>query len=168
MADTATKVPLATTTLSATADTISFSSISGSYTDLILVLSPMANAGNYDVGIRFNDDTAGNYSLTSIVFNADNNANPYSTRESNISAIKAYTNIATAQPYPVIFHILNYSNTTTYKTALTQTARETYAVSRNVGLWRNTNAITSVSLSFFGGGSTSFKSGTTATLYGIL
>jgi hypothetical protein len=39
-------------------------------------------------------------------------------------------------------------------------------VTRSVGLWRSTSAITSISL--FIDGTTTFSTGTTATLYGIL
>jgi hypothetical protein len=67
-----------------------------------------------------------------------------------------------------IFHIMNYSNTTTYKTTLgrgSNAATETDAV---VNLWRNTAAVTSVQFAL---GSTfpsnNIAAGSTFTLYGI-
>jgi hypothetical protein len=163
----ATYETIATTTLGSATGTVTFSSIPSTYTDLVIVISPTATNGNYDVGMRYNSDSGSNYSWTSISFNADNSGSAYSERATNATSITARTNIATVNPYPVIFEILNYSNTTTYKTSLSRIARETYAVARTVGLWRSTSAINEVSFVLVGGGSTTYKAGTVITLYGI-
>jgi hypothetical protein len=158
---------IVTTTVTSSTHPVTFSSIPSTYTDLIAVISPLADNGNYDLSIRFNSDSGANYSWTGINFNADNSANPYSSRGTSTTFIPTGTNIATVNPYPAIIHIQNYSNTTTHKTTLSRIARETYAQALNVGMWRNTNAINSISFILTGGGSTNFKSGTTITLYGI-
>lgn len=162
-----TYTPIATTTLSSTTHPVTFSSIPSTYTDLVVVISPMAANGNYDLSIRYNSDTGSNYSWTSIEFNADNSGSTYSSRGTGTTYIPTRTNIATATPYPAIIHIQNYANTTTYKTSVSRIARETYANSVVVGAWRSTSAINEVSLILTGGGSTSFISGTVVTLYGI-
>lgn len=159
--------PIATTTVTSSTHPVTFSSIPGTYTDLVAVVSPIADAGNYDLSYRFNSDTGSNYSYTGMFFNADNSGSPYSARGTNTTFIPTGTNIATVNPYPAIIHIQNYSNTTTHKTTLSRIARETYAVAAVVGVWRNTSAITSISFILTGGGSTSFKAGTIITLYGI-
>jgi hypothetical protein len=159
--------PIATTTLSTTTHPVTFSSIPNTYTDLVIVVSAIATAGNYDLSIRYNSDTGSNYSWTGLLFNADNSGAVYSTRGTNATFIPTLTNIATVTPYPVIIHIQNYANTTTNKTSLSRIARETYANSAVVGLWRNTSAINEVSLILTGGGSTTFKADTVITLYGI-
>ena len=61
-----TYTPIATTTLAANTQTITFSSISGSYTDLVLIINLKGNATNTTSGMRFNSDTASNYSATAI------------------------------------------------------------------------------------------------------
>jgi len=64
--------------------------------------------------------------------------------------------------------IFNYSGNTN-KTVLWAESSDkngSGAVSRNVGLWRNTSAITTIQLS--DSSSRNFGVGTTATLYGIL
>jgi hypothetical protein len=61
-------------------------------------------------------------------------------------------------------HILNYSNTTTYKTGLGRSGFATGIVLMNTGVWRSTSAVTSVKLLNTGN---DFSSGTTVTLYGI-
>lgn len=163
----ATYEPIATTTVASATDPVTFSSIPSTYTDLIAVVSPIATAGNYDLSVRFNSDTGTNYSWTGINFNADNSASAYSTRGSNTTYIPTSTNVTLVNPYPAIIHIQNYASTSVYKTTISRIARETYAQALNVGTWRSTSAITSVSFTLIGGGSTTFKVGAVFTLYGI-
>jgi hypothetical protein len=159
--------PIATTTLGSATATVTFSSISGSYTDLVLVTNPLGSAGNYDLGIRLNSDTGNNYSWTSLRFNSDDSASPISDRASNTNYVAMKTNISTTIPFPSIIQIQNYSNSTTNKSLLARSPRGDYAVSAIVGLWRNTSAVTSVSISLFGGGSANLAVNSTFTLYGI-
>jgi hypothetical protein len=160
--------PIATTTLTTTTGVpVTFSSIPSTYTDLIAVVSPIATANNYDLSIRYNSDTNSNYSWVGLNFNADNSANMYAARGGNTTFIPGGTNVNSTIPYPVIFHIQNYANTNMFKSSLSRISRETYAQAINVGLWRNTNAINEISFILTGGGSTTFKAGTTFTLYGI-
>jgi hypothetical protein len=161
-----TYVPIATTTLTSTTATVTFSGISGTYTDLILVANPMADAGNYNFNVRYNSDTGGNYSTTSLRFNADESGSAQSTRTSNASSIVTNTNIFTTVPFPIVYQVINYSGATN-KVSLSRISRGDYAVAATVGLWRNTSAITSISCILTGGGSASFVSGSTFTLYGI-
>ena len=61
---TATKIPLASITLSSDS-AVTFSSISQSYTDLILVIgSATTDSSTTDIDIRLNGDNGGNYSGT--------------------------------------------------------------------------------------------------------
>jgi hypothetical protein len=66
-----------------------------------------------------------------------------------------------------IVQIQNYSNTTTYKTALSRygSGGTSSATLAGVGLWRNTNAITSITIGITDG--FDFLSGAMFTLYGI-
>jgi hypothetical protein len=62
--------------------------------------------------------------------------------------------------------VMNYANTSTYKTVLSALANDkngSGSVDRVVGLWSNTSAINSVSVV----GGANFVSGSTITLYGI-
>lgn len=165
----ATYEPIATQTLGSAVGSVTFSSIPSTYTDLIIVTSPTATNNNYDLGVRYNSDTGSNYSMTAMVFNADNSANPYSTREANVSSIRANTNINNTIPNPVIIQIQNYANTTTQKTSISRSAVPStgYGLGATIGLWRNTNAINEITFVLLGGGSTTFKVGTVFTIYGI-
>jgi hypothetical protein len=64
-----------------------------------------------------------------------------------------------------IIDIMNYSNTTTYKTALHRFNDANAIVFAIVGLWRNTAAINQVRV--FSTNAVNFAVGSTFTLYGI-
>jgi hypothetical protein len=68
---------------------------------------------------------------------------------------------------PNIVHIMNYSNTTTYKTALIRANNAAVGVSLFAGLWRSTSAISTVAFTNAFPGSVSFATGSTCTLYGV-
>ena len=155
--------PLATNTLSSTASSVTFSSISGSYTDLILVAS-VGSASAEDLRLRFNSDTGSNYSTT-MLYGTGSAAG--SARRSSDSSITAgfYWGGLSSTLNALIIHIMNYSNATTYKTVLTRANNAAQEVDAFVGLWRSTSAITSVTL--LPNNSASFASGSTFTLYGV-
>jgi hypothetical protein len=111
--------------------------------------------------MRFNSDSGNNYSFTYLF---GNGTSAISGRASNLSfAIGGY---ATAtNPAVNIVNINNYSNATTNKTVLGRRGLASLATVADVSLWRNTAAITSISLQPESG--QSFATGTTFTLYGI-
>lgn len=64
-----------------------------------------------------------------------------------------------------IIQLMNYSNTTTFKTFLSRNNTPTDLVTAVVGLWQNTSAINRIDLLNADG--SNWISGSTATLYGI-
>jgi hypothetical protein len=132
------------------------------YTDLVLVYNGTVTSSGMDVRFRFNGDTGNNYSYTSLV---GNGSTATSSRLANNNFIPAYIAVGTStQPATITLNVLNYSNTTTNKTGLVRAAdapSETVAV---VGLWRNTGAITSITMF---PSANNFASGSTFSLYGI-
>jgi hypothetical protein len=64
-----------------------------------------------------------------------------------------------------IVQIMNYSNTTTYKTLIQRSNLAQTGVSTMVGLWRSTSAVNV--LTYYCSNATTFEAGFTATLYGI-
>ncbi len=162
---TATYEKIATTTLGSATNSITFSSISGSYTDLVLILSITGFSDpSYSAALRFNSDTGSNYSLTNLY---GNGSSAGSDKTSSASQIQCYGK-AIGVPNAVssaITNIQNYSNATTYKTALTRWGQAGAGLNANVGLWRSTSAITSVTI--FGLNSNTFSTNSTFTLYGI-
>ena len=158
--------PIATTTLSTATATVTFSSISGSYTDLVLVCNIAQVASNNSLRIRYNSDTGSNYSYTNLFGDGSSAA---SGRDSNLtSGLVAETTGSTSLELAVIAHIQNYSNTTTYKTLIGRGNKASASVDATVSLWRSTAAITSIALAMGGTFPTNnFASGSTLTLYGI-
>lgn len=162
----ATYEPISTTTLGSNTNTTSFNSITGSYTDLILVSNVLCTTVSATIYLRFNSDTGTNYSVTAM---DGTGSAAESWRVSNDSGIELLNRSATmngSNPVMCVSQIMNYSNATTYKTAISRynginTSSETTAT---VGLWRNTNAINSVTIYATLG---NFQSGSTFTLYGI-
>ena len=160
---TATYEAIATTTLGSAQSSVTFSSISGSFTDLVLIVSGKSNAENSNVLLEYNSATGSNYSVT-ILFG--DGASAGSARVSNATSANlgrlGNENISNS-----IINIFNYSNTTTFKTAI---GRGNVALGGNaevnakVALWRSTSAITSVLIKLSAG---NFDTGSTFTLYGI-
>ena len=152
--------PIATTTASGSVSSITFSSISGSYTDLVVIVNGANANSDNSLCVRFNSDTGGNYSDTAI---DGNGTSATSFRESNTSEPQAGsmgTSISTS-----IINVMNYSNTTTYKSYVARGNNPASRVRGFVGLWRNTAAITSITI--FNNAASNYTNTTTFTLYGI-
>jgi hypothetical protein len=161
----ATYEPIATNTLGSATSSVTFSSISASYTDLVLVCNVIAVSGAaFDTWIRFNGDTGSNYSFTSM--NGTGSA-AQSFRASNQTsmAVDRQASVRSTSRVIQIVNIQNYSNATTYKTSIVRGSAPSDAVEALVGLWRSTAAINEITFSNSTSGN--FDTGSTFTLYGI-
>jgi hypothetical protein len=160
----ATYEPIATTTLSSAASSITFSSIPGTYTDLRLVVNCIS-VGSSTGYVRFNSDSATNYSRTNVRGNGSVAASGRGTSSSEGVAIQASQATGT-NPVLWTLDVFSYAGSTN-KTTLATAANDqngTGNVEYTVSLWRNTAAITSLEIRTT---IDNFNSGTTATLYGI-
>ena len=155
---TATYEKIATNTVSGgSTSSISFTSISATYTDLVVISNGgLANGGGYAIG--FNGDTASNYSRT---FLKGDGSTASSGRTSNAYPLFVTSDGANQTN---IWNIMNYSNATTYKTFLTRGNGASDNTIAFACLWRSTSAINRLDIIC---SSTTFTSGFTATLYGI-
>lgn len=155
--------PIATTTLTSAVSSVSFGSIPQTYTDLVLVANCFSASGatSASIGVQFNSDTSTNYSRTLLYGDGTSalSTRDSSTTSSNILYYEGITSLA-----PNILNIMNYSNTTTYKTFFARANFAGSTVRLGAGLWRNTAAITSVTLVPTSG---SFGINSMFTLYGI-
>ena len=156
--------PIATQTLGSAAASITFSSIAATYTDLRIV-QVLTGTTNAYTKIRFNGDTGTNYSSTNI--RADGTT-ASSQQEINDSGIRINGNYpVTSIPSLNTIDVFSYAGSTN-KTVLNSASNDQNGaggLNRTVGLWRNTAAITSITIYEFTGAT--FAAGTTATLYGI-
>jgi|688.fasta_scaffold1496060_1 hypothetical protein len=160
---TATYEKIATTTLGSAVASYEFTSITGSYTDLVLVINGSASVLDRSIRVQYNSDTGTNYSYTNLL---GYSGGAISQRASNTNHTRLSAALPTTAPGTIIAYFQNYSNTTTYKTHISrggglgdQSMTDVF-----VGLWRSTSAITSI-LIFPNTGN--FNSGMTLTLYGI-
>ena len=154
-----TYTPIATTTLGSAATDYTFTSIPSTYTDLVIVVNGAASSGSTNsLKVNYNSDTSSAYSYTRLL---GDGSSASSARGSNTTS--AFAGDTGSDRAVFIINIQNYANSTTYKTFISRSNSENY-LSAYVGLWRNTNAITSVTL---GINTLQWATGTTFTLYGI-
>ena len=157
--------PIATATVASTGGTVTFSSIPNTYTDLVIVSSALrgvTGSGGDSIRAQFNSDTGSNYSRTGLY---GNGTSALSFRQSSQTEL----GVGSAGDYsgtpwsPSIASIMNYSNTTTFKTVIMRGNEPTGIAGAQVALWRSTAAISSIYLFCTNG----FYVGSTFTLYGI-
>jgi hypothetical protein len=158
---------IASTTLTS-ASTISFTSIPQTYTDLIVVVTGYnATSGNAWV-LRFNSDTASNYSQTSL---SSDGSTASSGRNSNLTYGyygDSINNNSYVTPNTATVNIFSYTNTNVFKSWSSNcNSNQNGNGDANiiVGTWRSTSAITTILLTNDGGGN--YQIGTVASLYGI-
>lgn len=156
-----TYTPIASQTLTSAQSSVTFSSISSAYTDLVVIIEGAMTVSS-DMRIQFNSDGGSNYSNTTL---EGNGTTAQSARWSNQTKL-IVNNFATGTGRGNFsLFIMNYANTTTFKTVLHRMAFAGNATEAGAGLWRSTAAITSMELF---ANATTWISGSTFTLYGIL
>jgi hypothetical protein len=166
MAAGSTYTPIATYTSGSAFSNYTFTSIPGTYTDLILVGNLGTTSGSANIALQVGNgsiDTGNNYSFTHL--NGDGST-AASGRVSSTAQIyidySAYATTTLTSTY--IWQIQNYSNTTTYKTVLGRANTASVGTNATVGLWRSTSAIDRIKVD---PQSTTFLANSTFTLYGI-
>ena len=160
----ATYEPIATTTLGSAASTVTFNSISASYTDLILVINATATA-SLNVLLRCNNDSTALYSYTNL---RGNGSGAFSSRTSGATSVQLSNNdLSTVQPTLYKVDLFSYAGSTN-KTCLIEYSSDRNGsgfVERTVGLYRSTTAISRLDVLT---STSTFAAGSTFTLYGIL
>jgi hypothetical protein len=157
--------PIATVTVSGSStNLVTFSSIPGTYTDLVAVCSIGATTTGVYHNFILNSDTGNNYSRTQL-FGNGSTASSY--RASNEASAFFDDDVLpnASNTYGVfILNFQNYVNTTTNKTVISRYNNSANRVGATVNLWRNTAAINDIKFSTTGA---FYSSGSTFTLYGI-
>lgn len=163
--------PIASQTLTSSGD-VYFTNIPQTFQDLFISVSGRSNQtasqGGYFGGFNFNYGGNSNYSSTTIFGNSSSVA---SIRQTNQAGLWGDGFIPALSSRAGVFgamnmHILNYANTTNFKTYLMQCASDTDGsgnTSMTTGTWRQTSAISTIYLT----SSISFVPGSTISLYGI-
>jgi hypothetical protein len=164
---TATYDKIAAHTIPTATSSYTFSTIPATYTDLILVANFTVATSSANLVMTVNGDTtSGLYSKTQM---EGTGSAAVSGRTANANSIGLDSNIGddATNPSIHILQLMNYANTSVFKTVLHRQSGFWSAnpgTGARVGLWRNTNAINSVTLN---NGGVNFTVGSTFTLYGI-
>jgi hypothetical protein len=163
---------IATTTVSSSVSTITFSSIPATYTHLQIrsIARGTVASGEMQTFYRFNSDTGTNYAHH--FFRADGST-LYGGSGTSLSQISAVTRYSAANATSNIFgagvtDILDYANTSKYTTIRSLggiDANGSGQVYFTSGLWMNTSAITSITIGINDGGD--FAQYSQFALYGI-
>lgn len=152
--------------------TVTFGSIPATYTDLKLVISGRLNNAASTTGfyIFFNNSNTAVYSDTYI--QGSGTAVGGSRETNNVAAYQTQVNAnaSTGSMFgSVDIYIPNYANTSYNKSWVTAGVTENNAATSyqnlTAGLWRNTAAISSISVSSYGNGD--WLTNSSFTLYGI-
>ena len=166
---------IAKTTLGSDAANVEFTSIPGTYTDLMLALvlrsdRSTGNAREDSIKVRFNGSTSNIYSSRMLY---GNGSSALSASESSVAYATAYTvvpsNDNTASTFSnTTLYIPNYAGSTN-KSFNVEGAGENNNAASGLGtaacLWSSTAAITSILVYPYNG--SNWKSGSAAYLYGI-
>lgn len=151
--------PIASVTVSGTStNSVTFSSIPGTMTDLVLV-ARYSLTGAALPQVQFNADTGSNYSDTDLT---GNGTSASSGRDSNQT--KGYLGNNAQNNNVIVANIMSYANANVFKTTISSYANAGAAVDRRVNLWRSTSAITEVKFYL---SANNFADGAVVSLYGI-
>jgi len=158
-----TYTPIATVTAAGGSSTqLVMSSIPATYIDLVIVINTSTSA-NSNLVFRLNNDSTSIYSNTAL---NGNGTAASSGRNSNTDKgyfdSDAYS--ANNFNYNAILNLMNYSNTTTFKTTVSRSNNAAVGVTAGVTLYRSTSAINRIDFLSTAG---TFNAGSTFTLYGI-
>ena len=165
MAAGSTYTPIAKSTVSGTTTaTVTFSSIAGTYTDLIIVANGSITV-NDDTYVQFNGSGGTAYAGAYMAGNGSAaSSGKYTLNDSIVSDYTSYPN-TTAGNWTAIYHFMSYANTSIYKTCLIRSNNAAIGTNLSVHTWASTAAITSIALKTQG--TPKWGNGTTFTLYGI-
>jgi len=163
-----TQIGTAVTVGSGGAANIDFTSIPGTYTDLVILLSSRAATGGAaDVEMQLNSDTTGtNYATKQIQANGSTVASSGGAGNQTATSTGSTDTASTFASSSI--YIPNYLGST-YKSYSTDTVTENNATTAyatlRAGIWNNTAAITNIRLKH--GSGANFAQYSTAYLYGV-
>lgn len=155
---------IASTTVSGTStNSVTLSSITGAYTDLVLIINAGATATSCGLTYQLNGDSSSLYSVTALRGNGSA-ASSFRQTGADRVVVSNFSEPPTTGGGVYIINFQNYSNTTTFKTSISRGNSAGFGVDAFTGLYRSTSAITSVTILIAGG---NYNSGSTFNLYGI-
>lgn len=163
-----TYTPIATTTLGSATGTVTFSSISGSYTDLVLISNIKSNNTNQSsLLFEVNGSNSGSLYSGTMIYGTGSvtGSNKVSNQDFGYIMRNGGLSASSTVTQPFITHFMNYSSTTTFKPVISRNNVADTNVGADISLWRSNSAITSIRIF---ASTNDFAIGSMFTLYGIL
>ncbi len=155
---TSTYTPLANITLSSSAASVTFSSISQAYRDLVLVFDGLTTGGSYSTLRANGDNTGANYSFVVMLGNGSSGVS-----QSGTGSFWDYPPISSTNRTNIVAQVMDYSAADKHKTTISRGNDSGNQVVATAGRWANTAAITTLVMATSG----TFAAGSTFALYGI-
>lgn len=149
-------------TLASSAASVTFSSITQDYRDLVLVVEGLGVSAGF-FGYRFNSDSGANYNSL-VAIGDGSSGSSFGSSGDNIGYIGGQysTTVKTLS----ILQIMDYSATDKHKSVIARNNRADGFTAMAAGRWASTAAITSIYLDFTNT-ALDFDTGSTFYLYGI-
>jgi len=159
--------PIATYIFPSAANSYTFTSIPGTYDDLVLIVANSTCSSGQTIEMQFNGDTANNYAYANIT--APNGygiptVSGVSTSRDKIPVGSTYSGESSTKAAILVLHINQYSQSSYPKTCASTYGQADIEANACTGSWTGTAPITSIKLGLF---SANFQTGTQFTLYGI-
>jgi hypothetical protein len=160
---------IATTVVDATADlTITFSSIPSGYKHLQIRAIALSNSDSQPVLLRFNSDTGANYSQHYLAGQGTVVASGGTASTSSITLAGIYARgLNASHPWVFVIDILDYADSNKFKTVRALHGADyngSGEINLTSGNWRNTTAVSTITLSMAASGFNQYSS---FALYGI-
>jgi hypothetical protein len=156
---------IATQTLGSVATSVTFSSIPQTYTDLVIVCTPTrVTTGAEELVFKFN--SVSDFYSSTILTGDGSTATSFRSSNQTYALVNYNSNVSQTQTTQ-IYHLMNYANTTTFKTLIGRGSTASSGTEAAVVLWRQTSAVTSIT-ALLKNGTNNFAIGSTFSLYGIL
>jgi len=159
---TVTYIPLANTTTTSRVFSVTFSSISQSYRDLVLVITPASDSNSFFY-LKMNGIGGSSYSDGSIV---GDGSSTFLQQRLNTESIDLAQGIGGGAGAVSKVDIMDYSTTNKNKNVLWRTDRSGFGTLQGAGTLTTTAAITSVSIEQYT--TSTFGVGSNFALYGIV
>jgi hypothetical protein len=155
-------IPLANTTLVSSSASVSFSSIPGTYKDLILIAKGKSESTAQNGRLRLNGDSSLIYIYQSLSGNGTTaSGNGGAQDQATIRISDLATTTSTSQLL-IISHIMDYSSTDKFTNVISRANNADTGTDLMVSNYANSSAITSLTVT-----NISWSAGSTFELYGI-
>lgn len=156
--------PLANITLGSAASTVTFSSINGTYRDLVLIATFTNGVSSNDyIAMKLNNDTGSNYNSVTMRGNGSGTASA-SYASSTYGWLTVDGGFQTSRGN-LRLDLMDYATTDKHKTYIVRNGTYDKGVEAIAGRWASTSAVTSINLYSVNGWT--FAAGSTFALYGV-